>query len=113
VIFSNLIEDVGHVLVLRCMVVVNWVSWPPPSPKPCLSQKRMYGISCYTSHFCKLPGFLWEKQFFKSFLNGLTVHEMSDFVVSWLVQGTISEMCSVLFSLSFILQWAVDGPESK
>jgi len=67
VIFSNLIEDVVHVLVLGRMVVVNWVSCPPASPKLCLSQKHMYGISCYTSHFFKLPGFLWEKQFFSHF----------------------------------------------
>jgi len=46
---------------------------------------------------------------FSSFLNGLMVHEMSDFLVSWLVQCTISEMCSPLFSLSIFYngQWMV------
>jgi len=49
------------------------------------------------------------KTVFSSFLNGLMVHEMSDFLASWLVQCTISKMCFPLFSLSIFYngQWMV------
>jgi hypothetical protein len=107
VTFSNLIEGVAHVLILG-HIVVNGVSCPPPlpPPNPCLSQKCVCGISCYTSHFCKLPRFLWEKQFFHHFW---MVWWCMKCQISWLVQCTFSKMCFPLFSLSIFYngQWMV------
>jgi hypothetical protein len=74
---------------------------PPPKPLP-LPETYVWDFMLHKS-LLKTFWIFMGKTVFSSFLNGLMVHEVSDFLVSWLVQCTVSEMCSPLFSLSFLL----------